>query len=421
MATGSGQQLSSISEARRVSELWIAAFIVTVASVMAALGLVRVIDGAPGGVSTLVIGAAYAAYYGWALIRARRSAPSDVESLVRTVGEVSVATLAVVLNGVDDPAFALRDAPVLLYAMAVMASVLRLRPRLSLVAGTLAGVEWIAVYAFVSGGEALAPDLTWIAAFQRMVLLAFVGAVGYRISTATHALAEGVAAVTLEREQVRRAFGLYVAGPVIERVLSGEVVGATERRNLTVLFVDIRDFTAFSSGRPPDVVLDRLNLALDLFAQEVQRRGGIVNKFLGDGLMAIFGAPLDDPGHARQAVQAAVAIAAAADRLARSGRYPELRIGVGVHTGEVVVGDVGGEGHREYTAIGDVVNVASRIEAATKQLGQVVLVSADVAAAMGTGFVAEPFPDVALRGRGPMTLYSVRSPDAASTKPVVSR
>jgi adenylate cyclase len=145
-----------------------------------------------------------------------------------------------------------------------------------------------------------------------------------------------------------------------------------------VLFVDIREFTPFSQQTHPDEVFRKLNLALAAFADQVAAHGGIVNKFLGDGLMAIFGAPLDDPDHALKACRAALGIAQVAASLRDSGAYPELRIGVGLHCGEVVVGDVGGVEHREYTAIGDVVNVSARVEAATKEVGAEVLVTDEV-------------------------------------------
>ncbi len=215
-----------------------------------------------------------------------------------------------------------------------------------------------------------------------------------------------VARTTLERERVRRAFGAYVAEPVVEQVLAGNLAVATERRHVTVMFVDIRNFTRFSRARPPTEVLDRLNLALERFSREVHDRDGIVNKFLGDGLMALFGAPLDRPDHCHSAGQAALAIARAAEDLATSGVYPELRVGIGLHTGEVLVGDVGGDGHREYTAIGDVVNVASRVEDQCKRLGATVLATEAVCQHLGPDVHAREAGVVELRGRAdePMRL-----------------
>jgi adenylate cyclase len=190
-----------------------------------------------------------------------------------------------------------------------------------------------------------------------------------------------------------------VAEPVVERVLSGELVLRTERRPISVLFVDIRGFTTFAQMNDPDTILEKLNLALDSFAVEVEKRGGIVNKFLGDGLMAIFGAPVVDEHHARNAYETGIAMVIAAQRLVQDGSYPELRIGVGVHCGEVVVGDIGGRGHREYTAIGDVVNVAARIEAMTKTLNVEMLVSEAVRSSAQVDNIDQSFEGVTLRGR----------------------
>lgn len=402
---------SPMREARRGNERWITGFVLTSALVFAGAGAARALTGdVATGAGFALLSGFIALYYVGAWRRAAREAPGRGEAILRTMVEGSAGTAVILLQAVGDPDQALLNAPVLLYVLAIFSAVLRLRPALALLAGGMAAAQWLVAWALLvtPQGMRLEP-LQPLASVERAALLVLFGVLAHRIGATLARLVERVAVEAREREQVRRAFGAYVAEPVVERVLKGDLVLATERRVITVLFVDIRGFTTFSDGREPTEVLARLNQALEAFSIEVRDRGGIVNKFLGDGLMALFGAPVEEPFHARQGVEAALAIVAAARGLDARGAYPGLRVGIGVHCGEVVVGDIGGRGHREYTAIGDVVNVASRVEGLTRDLGEEVLITEAVAEAMGTGFrLGEPIR-THLRGRDREScLYAVR-------------
>lgn len=404
--------LGAFDEARRVNEQWIAGFAVAVALIFGGAGLVRLATGdtVNGMVFTLLC-VVVAAYYALALWRARTAPPSRLEAGLRTVLETSLATALVLSQAPQGPDQALLNAPVLLWVIAIFVPILRLYPPLSLLAGVVAAGSWLSVWALLVTPAGLAtPALEPSGSVERAILLVLCGVLSHRIAAGMVRLTGRVAEEATEREQVRRAFGAYVSEPVVERVLQGDLQLSTERRVITVLFVDIRGFTSFSAGREPAEVLDKLNRALEAFSVEVRDRGGIVNKFLGDGLMALFGAPVEEPLHARQAAEAAVAIARAARLLSESGAYPGLRVGVGLHSGEVVVGDIGGRGHREYTAIGDVVNVASRVEGMTKELQATILVTDAVRAAMGDGFQVGDPVQVTLRGRAePTPLYPLNA------------
>ncbi len=401
-ASPEARHRQSFDEVRRRNERWIAAFVVATAALFTVISVARMASGRSAiGFIALSISLAALAYYGFAWWQAGRRTPSVPETVFRTLVEVSVATAVTGADVLSRGPEALVYAPVLIYAMAIFVSVLRLRRGLPLVASGLASLQWLVLWATTTdaGIRASFTGVSTVSTIERVVIFTMCGVLAWRMGRSLEALTSRVAETVLEREQVRRAFGAYVAEPVVERVLSGDLTLDTERRNITVLFVDIRGFTTFSAGREPTEVLARLNQALEAFSVEVRRREGIVNKFLGDGLMALFGAPLDEPQHARSAAMCALSIARAARQLRDSGAYPELRIGVGVHCGEVVVGDIGGHGHREYTAIGDVVNVASRVEGMTKELGATVLVTRAVRDAMGEGFELSEPHSVRLRGR----------------------
>jgi adenylate cyclase len=177
-----------------------------------------------------------------------------------------------------------------------------------------------------------------------------------------------MAAGLAERERIREAFGTYVDPDVAAHVLNEGTDLAGEEVEVTILFVDVRDYTGFAERTPAPEVVAALNRLFELIVPVIHERGGRVDKFVGDGLMAVFGAPGRQPDHADQALAAALEIARAVDG-------SELKIGIGLNSGPVVAGNIGGAGRLEFGVIGDAVNVAARIEAATRQTGDTVLVS----------------------------------------------
>jgi adenylate cyclase len=165
------------------------------------------------------------------------------------------------------------------------------------------------------------------------------------------------------------------------------------------MFLDIRNFTAQARERTPEEVVAFLNGVFAFMIEAVDRHQGFINKFLGDGFMAVFGAPLDDPAAARHGVAAARDILAEIDRRRLGdGAWP-LRVGIGVHIGPAVTGNIGSPRRKEFTAIGDTVNLASRLEQLTKEHAARLIVSAEVMAALGdTTGAATPLDGVTLKG-----------------------
>jgi class 3 adenylate cyclase len=175
-----------------------------------------------------------------------------------------------------------------------------------------------------------------------------------------------------ERQRLQAAFGTYVDPALAARLLEqGDEVFTGERRQLTVMFVDIRDFTPFAEANTAEDTVARLNALFEIVVPAVVDAGGHVNKFLGDGALAVFGAPNDLADHADAAVSAAVLI----QRLVAERFGGELRIGIGINTGVVIAGTIGGGGKLEFTLIGDTVNVAARVEQLTKTTGDAILLT----------------------------------------------
>lgn len=174
-----------------------------------------------------------------------------------------------------------------------------------------------------------------------------------------------------ERERIREAFGTYVDHEVAEHILREGTALAGEEVEVTMMFLDIRNFTGFAERFTAQQVVATVNRLWEQVVPIIHAYGGHVDKFIGDGLLAVFGAPRRQHDHADQALSAALEIAGMVE--AKFGG--ELGIGLGLNSGTVVAGNVGGAGRLEFSVIGDAVNIAARVESATRQTGDVILVS----------------------------------------------
>ncbi|GAB3550435.1 adenylate/guanylate cyclase domain-containing protein [Noviherbaspirillum agri] len=203
------------------------------------------------------------------------------------------------------------------------------------------------------------------------------------------------------REQAVALFRRFLNPNVVQQIVEqGETVESLSgrTRDITVLFSDIRGFTTLSETRPPHEVVALLNRYFELQVEVVFRHGGTLDKFIGDAIMAFWGAPLDDPDHARRAVAAALEmeqVLLAFRRLleGEGSDVGDFDVGIGVHTGPAVVGFIGAQRKLDYTAIGDTVNLASRVEGLTRGVGRVLVTRETMLACDGD-------PQFAFRHRG---------------------
>jgi len=205
---------------------------------------------------------------------------------------------------------------------------------------------------------------------------------------AAAALAEVLRERRARREAVAQ-FSRFVNPHVVRQLIErGGLEGAGQTREVTLLFSDIRGFTTLSESRRPEEVVELLNRYFSLQVDVVFRHGGSLDKFIGDCIMALWGAPLDDAGHARHAVACALDMADTLRAFKRElgAEQADFDVGIGVHSGPAVVGLIGSQKRREYTAIGDTVNLASRIEGLTKDAQRRILVSRDTMERCGDAF-----------------------------------
>ncbi|HWA84634.1 MAG TPA: adenylate/guanylate cyclase domain-containing protein, partial [Opitutus sp.] len=218
------------------------------------------------------------------------------------------------------------------------------------------------------------------------------------------------------REQVKQMFGTYLSPELLKKMMKGGTSIATvssERRAVTILFSDLRDFTSLTESVQDDVLIRQLNEYLAAMVECIHRERGTLHKFIGDAVMAVWG-DLETAGAAEDAAGAARAALAMEDRLAQLNEkwkaegLPSLRMGIGLNHGTVLIGNIGSPRRMEFTAIGDAVNLASRLEGLNKQLGTTLLAGERVRELLKDRFEFRPCGSVPVKGKAkPVEVFSM--------------
>ncbi len=305
--------------------------------------------------------------------------------------------------------------PLLIYFVLIILSTLRLDPKLSILTGVvsaagylpagLVSMEAAAAFADQSLNASAVPH---VARSTMMVLSGLLAAFVAREILRRQALTEELRD---ERQRVVDIFGQHVSPEVVDAVLVDDSGLDSEHRYVCVMFMDVRDFTTFSETRSPEEVVGFLNSLFEPLVDVVSNHHGVINKFLGDGFMAVFGAPVSDGRDSENAVRAGLEIIDVVDELKHRGELPDVEIGLALHSGEATTGTIGSRRRKEYTVIGDTVNVASRIENLNKSFSSRLLVSEDVWTSVAgriEGLTGEPMEPVLVKGRSePVTCYRI--------------
>jgi adenylate cyclase len=290
--------------------------------------------------------------------------------------------------------------PALLYFLFIILSTLRLSFALSAFTGAVAAVELFALASVTLhlGWRTDDPNFSIGYHLTRSAVLLAAGLLAGYVGATVKGHFQRALAAASARDELTNLFGQHVSPRVVERLIAIGAAELSEMRRVCVMFVDIRSFTAAARTRTPAEVVARLDAVFEILVDIVDRRNGIVNKFLGDGLLAIFGAPLDDPLEAANAVLAAREMLSAIGASNAGDPWP-IRLGIGIHIGQAVAGTVGSPRRKEYTVIGDTVNLASRLESLNKEVGSQLIVSDAVREAAGDAIgEASPLGPVSVRG-----------------------
>ena len=289
---------------------------------------------------------------------------------------------------------------VLLLALLAWAFAVNLRPLTSFIAFTivLVAYEVLTVSAFI-GGNLLMPFTYPTAAF----FFSFFFSLSFRVLTEE-----------AEKRRIRATFSRYMAPDVVKEIIENPSLAdlGGDEREVALLFADIRNYSTISEQMAPHQIVEFLNRFLSEVSDIIMANGGFVDKFMGDGIMAIFGAPVPRENPCADAVrtglQMAELVADKMDRLTEGLPVPHFRVGAGIHFGKVVMGNVGSSRRMDYTCIGDVVNVASRLESETKTFATAILVSKEVRDRIGSEFTCAHLGQVKVKGRAaPVEIYKV--------------
>jgi len=296
----------------------------------------------------------------------------------------------------------------LLLAWLVIALAIRMRPAYAalVVAAAALGTWVVAEHAFVSAR-------LWIRfiSTEAVVLLALPAVLGFRFLEERRLKSEAEA----DREQLMGLFGRYVSSDVAAEIWRrrSEILLAGEERTATVLFSDIRNFTGLTAGKGSGEVLAWLNDYFTAMSEVVMGNQGFLNKFIGDGLMVVFGVPLGTSVRedARRAVKTAIEMLDRVEELNadRPPGRPELKIGIGIHTGPLTAGTVGSRDRLEYSVIGQTVNLASRLEGLCKELNTCLVLSPSTEVLVRDSFATAPLAQARVRGfEGTMEVHTLR-------------
>lgn len=355
--------------------------------------------------------------YEWgalAFLRWRMARDLDFPRIARFANALIETTLpSVVIYELSlhmEPATVLGFWPPMLYFLFIVLSTLRLDYWLSVWTGAVAAIQQ-----FVLAGQLMplelygdVPEHSLAYHLSRSIVLLGAGVIAGIVAGSLRRQFEASVRASAAHDRVTNLFGQHVSPAVVDRLLAQQTDPPSEVRRVCVLFLDIRGFTAMTRVRPADETVALLN---DFFADMIEivdRHHGIINKFLGDGFLALFGAPLEDPQAAGNALAAARGMLEAVDAWNVARPAQPLRIGIGIHIGDAVTGTVGSPQRKEYTVIGDTVNLAARLEQLTKETGARLLISNSVHADTAGADGATDLGPLAIRGYGePVRVWRV--------------
>jgi adenylate cyclase len=204
-----------------------------------------------------------------------------------------------------------------------------------------------------------------------------------------------------DRQRIKETFGRFVSPEIAQAILENPPVLGGENTEVSILFSDVRNYTAICEQLSPEEVIALLNDYFSYMVRAIEKHHGLVYQFVGDGIMAVFGAPVKLPGHATCSVRSALEMMDALDRFnaERQTGLPPIRIGIGINTGAVVAGIIGTEQRMEYRVVGDSVNLAARIEALNKDFHTDVLISRSTKEQLTQSLALKELPPVKVKGK----------------------
>jgi len=335
-------------------------------------------------------------------------------SYINSFFEVSVPSAAIIILSLYiEPVAALVSPIVLLYFLFIILSSLELDPRLCFFTGLVAAVEYISIsFYYITNTEYQSniPVLDIPMAFLgRGTILLVSGIIAGVVSLQIRKRILKTYHVIEERNELEKVFGQQVSKEIVDEFLTNKMKIVNRTRDVCIMFLDIRNFSKFCEGKTPEEINTYQNHTLGFMIDVVNKYGGIVNQILGDGFMATFGAPIQRDNYCKDAVNAALEIISTLKNKNEANEIPVTNCGIGLHTGEVITGNVGTANRKQYSIIGNTVIMATRLEQLNKEYNSNILVSKEVLDKISSNdLTAEFLGSVKVKGRTePVEVYKL--------------
>ena len=305
--------------------------------------------------------------------------------IVNAIFEASIPTAAIIiLTFFLEPLAAVNSPAVYLYFVFIIVSVLDLNFTICILVGTITALEYYFVSLYfhdsfkaLSNLEVFILPAVYFAKSVIMLVSGFAaGAIANHIKNKIIRSLETLQ----ERNKLEKIFGQQVSKEVVDEFINNKLEINSKKRNVSVMFLDIRNFSKFCEGKSPEEINNYQNKVMGFMIEKVNKNSGIINQILGDGFMATFGAPVENKNHTQNSVNAALQIINILNNKNENGEIPNTNIGIGIHTGEAFTGNVGTEERQQYSVTGNTVILAARLEQLNKRFDSSVIVSKDVIA-----------------------------------------
>jgi adenylate cyclase len=331
-----------------------------------------------------------------------------------TFFETSIPSIVVIIFASSyNPATALISPIVFFYFLFIILSIFDLELKLSIFAGFVASVEYFILSLFYYDQHTFSGDLSILNMFPfyfaKSLFLLMAGVVAGFVSLKIRKNIFSSYNTIQERNNLEKVFGQQISKEIVDEFIENKLEISSKKRNVTVMFLDIRNFSKFCEGRNPEEINKYQNEVLGFMIEKVNKNSGIVNQILGDGFMATFGAPVEDKNHTDNAVKAANEIIRQLNFYNEKSKIPKTNVGIGIHCGEVVTGNVGTEDRKQYSITGNTVILAARLEQLNKEFNSSVIVSKDVIDNVKTeGIEYISLGNVIVKGfANPITIYGI--------------
>jgi len=334
-------------------------------------------------------------------------------SYINALFEISVPSAAIIILSLNIvPVAALVSPVLLLYFLFIILSSLELDPRLSFFTGAVAAVEYVSISYYLTNFEVhsnipvLDLPFTFLA---RGVMLLMSGVIAGIVSLQIRkGILKSYNAME-ERNELEKVFGQQVSKEIVDEFVTNKMKIVNRTRDACIMFLDIRNFSKFCEGKTSEEINSYQNITLGFMIDVVNKYGGIVNQILGDGFMATFGAPIQKESYIKDAVDASLEIISSLNNKNEIKEIPFTNVGIGLHAGEVITGNVGTSARKQYSVIGNTVIMAARLEQLNKDYNSQVLVSKEVLNKLtSNNFRVESLGSVKVKGRTvPVEIYKL--------------